>query len=176
MRTFNICFLFLLYFLGFLSVNAFAKTISLYDTNKSDAKSIASVDTETGIIPIFISEDGAWVKVGNPENGDTGWVKSNELSFQNAIIGFVFSNMSFDTSVPATKYVLKLGQSQNLTGKQTIEYFKQLHEQQGELQNAIQQLVNILTTNHSILNMPVMMPVLFIPEKKLPTPLPMNRQ
>jgi hypothetical protein len=167
--------LLIFFFTYFLTINVFAKTLTLYDTNKPDAKSIATLDTETGLIPIFVSEDAAWVKVGNPENGDTGWVKAGDLSFQNTIIGFVFSNVGFDASVPDTKYVLKLGQSQNLTGQQAVDYFKQLHEQQGALQNAIQQLVNILTAGNSTLNMPVMMPILFIPEKKLPMPLPMNR-
>ncbi len=55
-----------------------AKTIDLYDKPK-DGKIISKLDSESGVIKIFIPKDGTWIKVADPRDGNVGWIKSADL-------------------------------------------------------------------------------------------------
>lgn len=63
-----------------LSLAANAAEINLYDLPNSNAKPVGTIDMSVGVIPIFTSKDGVWVKVGDPRNGNVGWIKANDLN------------------------------------------------------------------------------------------------
>lgn len=59
--------------------SAFAASLNLRDQPSDTAKVTGSVDLSAGIIPIYTPPDSQWVKIADPRNGNTGWVKSSEL-------------------------------------------------------------------------------------------------
>lgn len=154
--------------LSILSSSIFSASITLYDDAKDGAKDIGAIDSATGIVAVYFSKDNNWVKVGDPTNGNTGWVKASDLGFQSNILGLTFTAGNFNDSIPPQTYKLELGQAQSLTGEQTIEFLKELHVKQAAVQKALQDMVTLIFTNNKSMNVPVLMPVLFIPEKNLP--------
>lgn len=58
---------------------AFATTINMYEQPSTDSKLVASVTSDVPLRPIFYTEKKDWVKVGNPQNGDIGWIKTMEF-------------------------------------------------------------------------------------------------
>lgn len=57
---------------------ASAASISLYDQPNANAKVIGTLSTDQALIPIYTR--GEWTKVGNPNNGDVGWINNKILS------------------------------------------------------------------------------------------------
>ena len=72
---------------------ALAKEVNLYDQPKTDAKVIGRVDLATGVVPIFTSKEGDWMKVGDPKDGNVGWIKSNEMTTPGAPISFSYTQI-----------------------------------------------------------------------------------
>jgi SH3-like domain-containing protein len=64
---------------------SFAKNINLYEQPKTDAKVVATIDPAQGIVPIYTPDKSEWVKIGDPRNGNVGWVKSSDLAKAGAI-------------------------------------------------------------------------------------------
>tara|TARA_R110000868_G_scaffold318196_4_gene578991 strand:+ start:3466 stop:4032 length:567 start_codon:yes stop_codon:yes gene_type:complete len=62
-----------------IPVVGLAATIKLYEKPSDTAKVTGTVDLSAGIIPIFTPENSPWIKVANPQNGETGWVKNTDL-------------------------------------------------------------------------------------------------
>lgn len=63
----------------FASATVFAKTINLYSEPKVGSTVTGNVDTNSGITIIYTPKDSEWTKVGNPANGNVGWIKSSDL-------------------------------------------------------------------------------------------------
>lgn len=63
--------------LSFVSISAMAATLSLYQYPDSKSNVIASVKEGQAIVPIF--NHGDWIKVGDPTNGNVGWVSKQDL-------------------------------------------------------------------------------------------------
>lgn len=80
-----------------LATSVYAKTINLLADPNDSAKVTGTIDLSAGIIPIFTPKDGVWVKVADPRNGNTGWVKSSDLKDANGNI------MKFQQSVSENK-------------------------------------------------------------------------
>ena len=68
---------FMIGFLMLLSFSAFATPLSLYQNPDSKSNVIATVKEGQAIIPIFTQ--GEWIKVGDPTNGNVGWVSKDAL-------------------------------------------------------------------------------------------------
>ncbi len=66
-----------------LPAMVYAASINLYDSPDDKAKVTGTIDLSAGVIPIYTPKDSVWVKVGDPRNGNTGWVKSSELKDSN---------------------------------------------------------------------------------------------
>ncbi len=66
---------------------ALASSINLHEAPNDTSKVTGTVDLSAGIIPIYTPENSQWIKVADPRNGNTGWVKNSELkdSHGNAI-------------------------------------------------------------------------------------------
>jgi SH3-like domain-containing protein len=68
---------FMMIFLSLLSFSVMAAPLSLYQNPDSKSNVIASVKEGQAIIPIF--NQGDWVKIGDPTNGNVGWVTKAAL-------------------------------------------------------------------------------------------------
>lgn len=65
--------------LVFMSYQSYAAgTINLYTEPAKTSKIVASVPQEQALVPIIQQKD--WIKVGNPKNGDVGWVQQTDLT------------------------------------------------------------------------------------------------
>lgn len=130
-------FLTLLALLCTLSTPLFAKDISLYDQPQSNAKVIGTIDTAKGVVPIFTSKDGTWVKVGDPQNGTVGWIKSNDLGGSKNV---TFSQKIITDGAPSEQtYVIQYGNPPDQ--KQVQEMMQKLQIQQRNFQEAMKNMM-----------------------------------
>lgn len=81
-----------------LTTALYAKTINLLEEPKDNAKVTGTVDLSAGIIPIFTPKDGLWIKIADPRNGNTGWVKRSDLKDASGNIMQVQQSVSEDKS------------------------------------------------------------------------------
>ena len=157
--------LLLVFLLTLLSFTiSYAKQITLYDQPATNAKKIGIINAETGLIPIFNDKTNTWVKVGDPSNGNVGWIQSSDLAMQNGIIGFTFTQKTLGKEGFPQTTTVQFGQPQNMSPQQMQEYLKKLHVRQFEIQQNIQEMLNNMYTNQ-MLNTPMVMPVIFIPQE-----------
>ncbi|MBN2689718.1 MAG: SH3 domain-containing protein [Gammaproteobacteria bacterium] len=69
------CLIFFVAPFGFAK-NKDINTINLYDAPHAGAKVVAKINPSHRLIPIFRQK--GWIKVGNPINGNIGWVNKKE--------------------------------------------------------------------------------------------------
>lgn len=147
-----------------VSSTAMAKSINLYDQPKADGKVINTIDSNVGIIAIFTPKEGGWVKVADPRNGNVGWVKSADLQ------GVGVNMNIMQTGDGARGYqMMQLG-GFSLTPEQIATMKKQMEVRQQAIQNDMNKMVTDIYNNmHQYwMNVPMMMPVIIVPEAKLP--------
>jgi hypothetical protein len=147
----------------------FAKILTLYDQPKADAKSIGTIDSEVGIIPIFTTKDNTWIKVADPKNGNVGWIQSSDLNVNNSN-GFSFSQKMISTGHGPHSYVIQFGTPQLLTPEQSKEFFKRLQEQTQSIQENTQKMMQDIFKNMDQFEMqfPIIMPVIVMPNSDIP--------
>ncbi len=157
---------------------SFAKTINLYDQPKADAKITGTLDTNKGIIPIFTPKEGQWVKVGDPSNGNVGWIKTSDLGTEpGAASSFTFMQHMFNDGKGPQNYQFILSGPQKLTPEQ----MKDMQLRQQQVQEAFKKMMQDMYKDlgdmmNPILNKntPVVMPLIVAPEQKPVAPLPAN--
>lgn len=175
---------FLLAALLILPLAALAKDISLYDTPDANAKAVGKIDIAAGIVPIFSSKDGKWMKVGDPRNGNVGWIKSDDLTNSDGSTSFTFTQRVINDGKAAkgnTVQYIQFGNEQNkLTAEQTKQYIEKLQLQQlnmqRDMQNTFQRMMKDM---NSVYNMdtsamimtPMIVPVVIVPTQKTQTPV-----
>ena len=154
------------------SSTCFAKEISLYDQPKSDAKIVGKVDLAAGFIPIYTPKEGEWVKIGDPKNGNVGWVKSKELNNINSTqtsFTFTQSYINDNNKSPMTYRIIQFGEPSKLSSEQTQSMIKQMQIQQQSLQKSMQNMMHDMDQffyddwHFKPGNFPLLMPVVFIP-------------
>lgn len=147
----------------------FAKMITLYDQPKTDAKSVGTIDSAAGIIPIFTPKDSTWIKVADPRNGNVGWIQSSELNTKDSN-GVSFSQKIISTGNGPNSYVIQFGTPQLLTPEQSKEFFKRLKEQTQSIQQNTQKMMQDIFNNMNQFDMqfPIVMPVIVMPNSDLP--------
>src|SRR6185312_9955517 len=166
--------LFLALFTLFFTLALFAKNVSLYDQPKSDAKVIGTIDPSTGIVPIFTPKEGDWIKVGNPKNGDVGWIKSSDLVQAGASSGsFSFSQKIVGTDKGPQSYVFQFGVPAPLTKEQTDALYKRIEAQQEAIQKSVQQIIQDTFSHYNAAdwNFPIIMPVVVMPPSTATQPV-----
>lgn len=156
------------------SLYAHAKGISLYDNPGKDAKVIGKIDITAGVVPIISSQDGSWMKVGDPRNGNVGWIKSSDTTGENGNVSITFSQRTMgndSNGSPQTYQVIQYNNSNNLNQKDAQKVMQQIQMQQESMRNAVQQMLNEM---NNIYNMdwrtfnngnPVIMPIVILPAK-----------
>lgn len=143
----------------------FAKNINLYDQPKSDAKVVGSVDPELGIIPIFTPKNKDWIKVGDPRNGNVGWVKSSDLNSTGKI---TFTQQIINAGSNPHSFSIQFGTPEALSAKQTQAVSRQIQTQQELLQKNIQQMMNSFNQQNWLVT-PVIMPIMYVQEPAKPS-------
>jgi hypothetical protein len=162
----------------FFSFSALAKTINLYEEPKETAKTVGTLDSNIGIIPIFTPDKGDWIKVADPRNGNVGWVKLKELGNGNTT-EYTFTQRFINTGTsPQTYQIIQFGGPNKMTPEQVQLQIKQteLYQQQMQqnvnraLQNMIKDMNNLYHWNTQWFNngTPLVMPVIVIPAQNLP--------
>jgi len=161
------------------SSTLFAKTITLYDQPKDDGKVIGTLDLSAGIIPIFTPKEGVWMKVGDPRNGQVGWIKSSDIGKDAGTITFT-QRIIDEGKGPHTYQVIEYGKPQNLTSEQVQNLVQKMQTQQQDVQQATQKAVQTMINDMQTIYQnatkgmgpsPVIMPIVIIPQQK-PTSAP----
>lgn len=144
--------------------SAMAINLNLYEQPKNDAKTIGTIDTNYGIIPIFTLQGGQWIKVGDPRNGNTGWIKSQE--FKN-INNANFSQRVISTgSDPKNFQMIQLTNPQPLTAEQTQAMMRQMEMRRQTIQKEMHQMMDEMFKSSQIMmpSYPLMVPVIMVPQ------------
>jgi hypothetical protein len=146
-----------------LSAGAYAKTVNLYEQPNDTAKVAGTIDLSAGLVPIFSSKDGLWMKVGDPKNGNVGWVKSSEMSGENG------SSVSFTQRIynngkgPQTVQFIQYGPAkQRLTDEQAQNMLNRMEEQQLRMQREAEHMFREMNMGWGF-SSPVFMPVVYVP-------------
>jgi len=174
----------------FLSSWCYAKPINLYDQPKADAKVIDTIDPSTGIVPIYTPKDNnQWMKAGDPNNGNTGWIKMSDLNAELGKSPNTFSvtqQIITSGSQPNRYQIIQLG-PQQLTTEQTQNMLKKMQMQQQQAKSSMQKMMQDMSrdindiyqmqwnlapldSNHPAMTFPVIMPVVIMPQQKAVAP------
>lgn len=139
-----------------------AKSLNLYDQPKADAKVVGTINSDTGIIPIFTPKEGEWIKVGDPQNGNVGWLKQSDLQ----AIGISFTQNIISTGNGTNSFnLIQVPTVSTMTPEQTKAMVKHIQENQQAVQKAMSHVMqDIFSTNYE--PFPVMVPVIIVPEKQ----------
>ena len=142
-----------------------AKTIALYEQPKAESKTIGSIDTTQGVVSIFTSKDGQWVKVGDPVNGNTGWVKSSDLGNGQ----FTFNMMKLDNGNQSYQ-VIQYGNGKPLTAAEMEAASKKMQLHEEAIQKDMQRMMQDMFVNmHDWGHFPMVLPVMVVPVKEAPS-------
>lgn len=156
----------------FLSVSTtlFAMDIKLYDQPKADAKTVGTVDLTAGIIPIFTPKTGDWIKVGDPRNGNVGWIKSSDLQSMGGTTTITFTHkiMNNGKGSPQSYQIIEFGQPKNLSDEEVQAMIQKVQLQQQTMQQSLQKAIQDMNSYWNTMNgtMPMIVPVIVVPEQK----------
>jgi hypothetical protein len=155
---------------------AFAKNINLYDQPSTTSKVVGSINQSNKLVPIFTTKAGDWMKVGDPANGNVGWVKVSDFSTAAGgatSSGFSMSEETVNTANgPQTYRTIQFAQPEN--DAKTQEAIKRIVEQQqAAMQNSqrmfndvYKQMNDLYKSNPAAFSSfpPIMMPVMVVPQ------------
>lgn len=71
--------LFILLSLSLIPAISDAAIVNLREQPTDLSKIIGTADLSAGVIPIYSPRNSQWIKIADPSNGNTGWIKSSEL-------------------------------------------------------------------------------------------------
>ncbi|MCW5589611.1 MAG: SH3 domain-containing protein [Legionellales bacterium] len=128
-----------------------AKTLSLHTNPDAKSAVVSQIKPTQTLVEIF--QKNGWVKVGNPENGDTGWIKASDLNAstqqqvtQQKLIIPHFSQTIItavtDKNGHTTYKVEQSNDQKKISQKEAADLFKHIQEQQTQFQAHMQQLMN----------------------------------
>lgn len=150
-----------------ISMVCSAKNINLYDQPKADAKVVGTIDSDTGIIPIFTPKDNkAWVKVADPRNGNVGWIKNSDID-TGATSGFTFTQHTISSGKgPGTYQVFQFGTpNQQISPEQAQKMINQIQARQQAIQEDTAKMMQDIYKSMDLSNFPVIMPVIVLPQQ-----------
>ena len=134
--------------------SALAKSVSLYEQPQTTSKVVGTIDLSAGVIPISTPNGGEWVKVGDPHNGNVGWIKSSDLSAGTTSSFSFTQKVTNDGKAPQT-YKIEFGNMPTINTQQAEDLIKSM---QKSSQKMIQDMLNDTK--------PIIMPIVIIPNKK----------
>jgi hypothetical protein len=145
-----------------LSSVTFAKNINLYDQPQTSSKVVGTIDTSSGVISIYSPEKSEWMKVGDPKNGNVGWVKKTDLG--DTKINF---NIITNGKGGQNYQVFQFGNTAPYSSEDAAKAMKEIQARQQVIQQEMQKSMQQIYQNVFQMwqNMPMMMPVVVVPEK-----------
>lgn len=114
----------------------FAKEVNLYDQPNANAKIVSKIDLAAGVIPIFTPQPGDWMKVGDPNNGNTGWVKTADVKNVKGSVSFSQQIYS-DASGPGIQ-VFQFGNPKQLSAEEQQKFMKDMESRQQAMRQTMQ--------------------------------------
>lgn len=145
-----------------LSGLALAKNINLYDQPQTASKVVGTIDTSSGIISIYSPEKSEWMKVGDPKNGNVGWVKKTDLG--DTKINF---NIITNGKGGQNYQVFQFGNGSAYSTEDAAKTMKEIEARQQVIQQEMQKAMQQIYQNAFQMwqNMPMVVPVVVVPEK-----------
>jgi hypothetical protein len=174
-----------------LSASLSAKPVNMYEQPQTDSKVIGTIDSGSSMVPIFSSKAGDWMKVGDPQNGNVGWIKVNDVSASNTAngvtsTGFSMSEKTVNTSNgPKTYRVMQFGNTPPLSPEQSQAVTTEMQKRQIEVQKDTMKMIQsifdsanaVYKANPNLYNnftFPVVVPVVAVPVVDQPGTTPPN--
>jgi hypothetical protein len=155
---------FLVFFIFSASSSAFAKTLNLYDQPDPKGKVVAAVDSTSGIVTIFSPKNSEWTKVGDPSNGNVGWIKNSDL--ENIKMSF---NIMRSGNNHQNFQVIQWDSNQlpQQFSDQFQKNIQQMQLQQQAVQKDMQKIMQDMFKNidQQWANFPIIMPVVIVKER-----------
>jgi hypothetical protein len=159
-----------------------AKVLNLYDQPKSDSKVVATLESSGGMVPIFTPKNSDWMKVGDPQNGNVGWIKLEDLSNDSGLLATQFSmtQKTVNTKTgPKTVQFVTFSTPKTLNAVQSQTLAKEIQTRQDNLQKSVQKMMQSFYQDMSSYymenpamfkapNMPVVMPIIVYPQDAPP--------
>lgn len=171
-----------------LSTASLANDINLYDQPTAGSKVVGTIDISTGIIPIYTPKGSDWIKIGDPRNGNVGWVKSSDIS-NGGSTSFSFTQKVVKSGKEPQVYKIQIGNPPNVTmDKQTQDMVREMQMRQQALQQTTQKIMQEMIDNinrlykqqpellHNNGMMPVIMPIVIVPASSLTEKTSINPQ
>ena len=164
---------------GFGAQLVFAKNINLYDQPKNDAKVVGTIESTNTMVPIFSDKTGNWMKVGDPKNGNVGWIRVSDVTnakSDNNVSGFSMTEQTIDTkNGPTTYRTIQFGNGTPANPESAQAIIQKIQSQQSLIQQQTQKAYNDLyhdmavlyQTNPNVFNspgLPMFMPVIIVPQ------------
>lgn len=153
---------------------ALAKEINLYEQPNTNAKVVAKLDLAAGVVPIYSTDSGDWTKVGDPRNGNTGWIKSSDMQTSNDPVRFTQQVFS-DASGPQAYQIFQYGNPKPMDPEQSKKFIKDMEARQQAMQENMQREIAEMNRHFAAMqefawphfwnDEPMMMPVVFVPVK-----------
>jgi hypothetical protein len=160
----------------------FAKPVNLYEQPKTDSKVVATIDSASNMIPILSAPGGQWMKVGDPKNGNVGWLKLSDVTnskpgSMSTSSGFSMTEQTVPTSNgPQTFRTIQFGNGDPMGTDKAQAILQRLQKQQAEIQGVTQKMYNeyyrdmnaLMQSNPAAFAntpFPPFMPVIIIPAK-----------
>lgn len=135
-------FTFALLFLVIASKNASAKVddLSVYDKPEENAKIVTTIKNDQEIIPIFYPKDGKWVKIADPQNGDTGWVKAEKIKSPKTVTKITVADKQKNDNSTEMYRMIQCSNTKNLSDKDTKQAAKQAVEASRKIESSMQKM------------------------------------
>lgn len=115
-----------------------APPLDVYQAPHDNAAVIATLKPGTVIMPIF--QKAGWVKIGNPANGDTGWVKKEAL--QKGFFPHIYIRTYYQKPGPGGRSALfESTVSGTIDPKKVDKMMQNLNQQSQAIQKNIEQFM-----------------------------------
>lgn len=142
-----------------------ADQINLYAQPNAKSKMVGSINLQKGVIPIYEKKD--WMEIGDPNNGNVGWVKIADFKAESQKSGIFITQRFIDTSKGPKAYeIFNYGSPQQLSANQTQTIMKQMELRHQMIEKNMRQTMQDLAKNFNqgFVSFPVIMPVVVVPE------------
>jgi len=163
------------------SAVSFAATLNMYEQPDVNSKIVASLEKGKQLIPIFYTDKKDWVKVANPQNGDVGWVKVNELKGPMIITQVngskiqqqVVTTKDDKGKEPTVYSIIQYSGPQELKPEEAEKAVKEMERRHENMRNSMQKMQEDMQKymrnmfkdfDKSFYTFPVIQPIIVVPE------------
>lgn len=144
-----------------------AEQITIYAEPNQTSAVVEKMSSNSAIITIFQPKNSDWIKVANPQNGNTGWVKSKDLSQASFNVQMIQGE-----SGPEHYQVIQYGNIP-VNSQSVANIMEQMRKRQSVIQQEMQQSVDTMYKEMQLFwsHFPMTLPVLVITPANQPAPV-----